>query len=163
MTMRGATQSGRFATQSGFGIPKAPGRSARVEGGAAQGDWRFEVLGLSPTADQEMIERAYWYQSRRYSATAAQDRWAAQRLAAVQAAYQALCSPIDEPWTNRMGPERPSSLRKQRREGLADLALMVGLLLLLVFAAAMVLNPSLRLQFDAAVQYAVTHIHHFSH
>jgi hypothetical protein len=144
MTMREATQSQRF--------PLATRRTLQ------RGEWRFAALGLQPTADQELIERAYWYQARRLRPLAETDREAARRLALLTEAYHALAPAAAEPGTTRAAFAMPA--RARRREQLFDIVLTVVLLLVLALAALVVLNPDARLQLNAALQHAGLLIQH---
>ena len=144
MTMREATQSQRFPLATARNLPRE--------------DWRFATLGLQPTADQELIERAYWYQARKLRPLAETDREAARRLALMTEAYHALAPAAAEPWTTRAVPTAP--IRPRGADQLVDILLTVVLLLVLALAAVVVLNPDARVQLNVALQHAAVVIQH---
>ena len=144
MTMREATQSQRFPLATARNLPRE--------------DWRFATLGLQPTADQELIERAYWYQARRLRPLAETDREAARKLALITEAYHALAPGSAEPWRMRSARSAPAHART--RDQLADVLLTVVLLIVLALAAVVVLNPDARVQLNLALQHSAVVIQH---
>lgn len=144
MTMREVRQSQRFPLATARNLPR-------------ENSW-FATLGLQPTADQELIERAYWYQARRLRPLADTNREAARRLTLITAAYHALAPAAAQPRSSRATPQLP--LCASRRDQLTDLLLTLVLLIVLVLAAGVALNSDARLQLNIALQHAAVLIQH---
>lgn len=117
-----------------------------------QRDWRFAILGLEPTTDQEFIERAYFHQLQRYTRLSATDPEATQRLALLKEAYQSLCPAAEEPWTTRQVVVTASA-RRAHEQSLLDIVLVVFLLLCLLGATMIAIDDGTRMQVSLLLQH----------
>lgn len=140
-----------------FTSSRKPGKT--LGGSTGQGDWRFAALGVRPTNNSYIVERAYWDLVHKYGPVANSDPEAAKRLELINRAYYSLGVHNEEPFTARETGSRPT-LRALQRDRFSDLALTLMLVLLIAGAGILAISDGARSQANLLLNHAVAVLTH---